>query len=136
MVGWWKKTMDRKLADTLEKNADLAKTPFIQNEITERILEKTGGEGLYTKFTIDLSAAHTDEKYNFHGDRLTVESVDSAVTIKLNSRKNDPIDLVNINQINAPIKCFFVTNAALSGTLKLLCGSKGMFEAKKKMTFS
>jgi Right handed beta helix region len=127
------KTMDRKIADALEKQADLMKTPFIQNDITERLLEKTGGEGLYNKFTIDLSVAHTDEEYFFSGDRLTVEDVDDAVTIKLNSRKNDPIDLQKIPEIHAPITKFYVTNDAGSGDLKLLCGSKGMFEAKKKL---
>ena len=77
--------MDRQLADHLEKQADLSKTPFIQNDITERILEKTGGEGLYHKFEIDLSVAHTDEEYIFSGDRLTVATLAAAATIKLNS---------------------------------------------------
>lgn len=127
--------MDRKLADALERNADLAKTPFIQNDITERILEKTGGEGLYHKFEFDLSEARTDEEYEFSGDRLTVEDVDDAVTIKLNSKKNSPVDLQKIPEIHGAIKRFFVTNAAGSGTLKLLAGSKGMFEFKKKLEF-
>ena len=122
--------MDRQLADHLEKNADLAKTPFIQNAITERILEKTGGEGLYHNFDIDLSVTHTNEEYEFSGDRLIVESVEDAVTLKLNSIKNSAIDLQKIPRIKGSIKRFFITNAAGSGTLKLIGGCKGMFDAE------
>jgi len=125
--------MDRQLADLLEKQADLTKQPFIQNAITERILEETGGEGLYHKFEIDLSVARTDEERKSSGDRLMVETVDDAVTIKLNSRKNPSIDLQKFPLIKSPIKKIYITNAAGSGNLDILVGSEGMFEAKKKL---
>lgn len=125
--------MDKKLADVLEKQSELLKTPFIQNEITERILERTGGEGLYHKFEIDLSVAHTDELYEYSGDRFTVENAPDAVTVKLNSVKNSAIDLQEIPEIHSPFTKFYITNIAGTGTLKLLMGSKGMFEAKKKL---
>jgi len=124
--------MDRKIADELEKNADLAKAPFIQNAITERILEKTGGEGLYHKFVIDLSVAHTDERYDFSGDRFTVENIEDQAYVRLGNRKNSLIDLHKIPELHAPFRQFFITNEAGTGVLEILVGAKGMFEAKKK----
>lgn len=125
--------MDRQMADLLRKQAELTKQPFIENEITKRILEETGGEGLYHKHEFDLSVARTDEGHKSVGDRLMVETVDDAVTIKLNSRKNPSIDLQKFPLIKSPIKKFYITNDAGSGNLDILVGSEGMFEAKKKL---
>jgi hypothetical protein len=125
--------MDQKIKEILEKLANLTKTPFIQNALTEKIIDDTGGEGLYNKIEVDLTVAHTDLKIPVSADRLTVESVDDAVTIKLNSPKNPTVDLQVIPEIRGAVKRIYVNNASGSGTLKLLAGSKGMVEFKKKL---
>ena len=124
--------MDQKVKELFEKQADLTKIPFVQNELTEKIIDDTGGYGLYNKIEVDLTVAHTDLEVNVSCDRLTVESIDDAVTIKLNSIKNPTIDLQVIPQINGVVKRIYVNNASGSGTLKLLAGSKGMLEFTKK----
>lgn len=91
-------------------------------------LKETGGIGAYTTFNIDLSKAHTDERYTFSGDQVIVTGCDNPVSIKLNDVRNDRVDLDVIKQINSPFNEFYITNAASSGSLKILCGSEGVFQ--------
>lgn len=122
--------MDRKFKDYLEKITKYFRQPFILNEVTERELEKTRGEGFYHKFDIDLSSANSDKEFPYSGDRILTSRIDSKAEIKLNSRKNELIDLKEIGKIKAPFKRFYLTNPAGSSgqKLTLYAGNKGMFE--------
>jgi hypothetical protein len=91
-------------------------------------LKETGGIGAYTTFTIDLSKAHDNERYTFTGDQVIVTGCDNPVSIKLNDVRNDAIDLDVIKQVNSPFNEFYITNAVSSGSLKILCGSEGVFQ--------
>lgn len=123
--------MDRKLADILLKLGERMRTPFIQNDLTDRLLESAGkGEGLYHEFEFDLSVAHANERHEFSGDRMLVTQIDADASIRLNSIKNSLLDLKKVGFFKAPIKEFYLTNDAGSSgdLLKILVGSKGMFE--------
>ena len=124
--------MDRKIKDILENFVKYVRHPYIFNDLTARAIEKTKGEGFYHKETIDLSVAHTDQEYVFDGDYISIESVASDVTLKLNSTKNKTIDLTKYSEIYGPFKKFYITNSALSGNLVLNIGTKGMFKLKKQ----
>lgn len=125
--------MDGKIKDMFEKITRYIRPPFRSNDITDEVLEKTGGRGLYAKHEIDLSIANSDMDIPISGDNLTVEDCPDAVTVKLNHRKNPEIDLQKIPEIEGPFKHLFINNEAGSGTLKFFTGDKGMFRAKKKL---
>ena len=94
----------------------------------QEIIQKTGGLGVYSVFEIDLSEARTNEKFDFDGDRFIVNSIDNPAYIRLNNINNDLIDILDVRMIRTPFTGFFLTNTASSGYLKILCGTKGMFE--------
>lgn len=125
--------MDGKIKDMFEKITRYIRPPFRSNDITDEVLEKTGGRGLYAKHEIDLSIANSDRDIPISGDNLTVEDCPDAVTVKLNHRKNPEIDLQKLPEIEGPFKHLFINNEAGSGTLKFFTGDKGMFRAKKKL---
>lgn len=125
--------MDGKIKELFEKITKYIRPPFRSNDVTDEILEKTGGRGLYAKHEIDLSIANSDTDISISGDNLTVEDCPDAVTVKLNHKKNPEIDLQKIPEVEGPFKHLFINNAAGSGTLKFFTGDKGMFRAKKKL---
>jgi len=125
--------MDNKIKEWFEKITSYIRPPFRSNDLTDAILQKTGGRGLYAKHEIDLSKANSDTDIPVHGDTLTVEDCPDAVTVKLNDNRNPEVDLQLIDEVEGPFNHLFINNSAGSGTLKFLTGNKGMFYAKKKI---
>ena len=100
----------------------------IQNYFSDW-LSRTGGDGAYTTFTIDLSVAHSEEKYDFSGDQIIITDCDDKAYIKLNDKRNDFINVQKVRQIHTPFNEFFITNEVGVGELKILCGTKGIFQS-------
>ena len=96
--------MDGKIKELFEKITKYIRPPFRSNDVTDEILEKTGGRGLYAKHEIELSIANSDTDISISGDNLTVEDCPDAVTVKLNHKKNPEIDLQKIPEV---AKLFF-----------------------------
>ena len=125
--------MSEKIEELLEKITNYIRPPYRSNPVTDKILQKTGGRGLYVKHEIDLSKVNSDMDIPVHGDNLTVEDCPGAVTVKLNHIRNPEVDLQKIDEVEGPFKHLFINNSAGSGTLKFFTGDKGMFRAKKKI---
>jgi len=87
------------------------------------------GEGTYYVIKLDLTEARDNKKLSFSGNRMIVQKIDSQAHVKLNSLKNPDIDLSVVPFIKTRFDRFYITNDAKKGTLELLCGTKGMFDA-------
>jgi len=86
----------------------------------------------YTKVTLDLSTARTDEPYQMEGDFIIVQSLTGSCEIKLNEKTNDPVDLTVFSTIKSPFDRFFITNAAQSGKeCILMIGRAAAFETEE-----
>jgi len=125
--------MDKKIEEILANLKKSLREPLKTYEITDDVIEKTGGEGLYAKHELPLTIARSDIRVDVTGDNLTVEDCPSAVTVKLNHKKNPEIDLQKIDEIEGRFKCLFLNNSVGAGTLKILTGDRGLFKAKKKL---
>ena len=96
-------------------------------------LERTGGVGAYTTFTIDLSVSHDNERFLFTGDQIIIIKSDSTAYIRLNDRRNENIDTTVVGGIHTPFKEFFITNEANTGFLEILVGTEGIFSGIKNL---
>ena len=94
-------------------------------------LKETGGIGAYSLFNIDLSEARDNKRYTFTGDQVIITDCDNAAYLTLNDIRNDPIDLTLVREIHTPFNEFYITNAASSGSLKILVGSEGIFNCNQ-----
>jgi len=124
--------MDKYIKHRLDNLERDFQHPYLYNKNTDRILQETKGKGLYKLLEFDLSIARTDEKIIFYGDRIIIEDCPDSASIKLNDSNNSSIDLTKHDKVKAPFKAFYLTNASGSGTLKLQCGTKGLFDLVKK----
>ena len=91
------------------------------------------GKGIYELVIIDLSVAHTNKIYSFNGSHIIVTHCDNPATLRLNNEENDEIPVNVVPQINTPFKEFYITNTASSGTLELLCGTRGFFNCSSSL---
>lgn len=96
-------------------------------------LKKTGGYGDYASFDFDLSVARNNERHEFTGDQILVVNCDNPASVKLNNIRNPEIDLGVIPEVNNLFKEIYITNAASSGNLKILCGADGVFKCNSSI---
>jgi len=89
----------------------------------------------YTKVTLDLSTARTDEPYEMVGDFIIVQKLTGECEVKLNEKTNDPVDLTVFSTIKSPFDRFFITNTAQAGKeCILMVGRAAAFETQELPT--
>ena len=121
--------MDKFIQERFDRLERKFQTPFVYNADSDFVLQKTGGDGLYYLFELDLGTARTNEKFTWRGDRLLILDCEAAASMKINNNTNSSIDLTKIRKIKSPMREFYITNAASAGnTLRILAGTRGMFE--------
>jgi len=123
--------MDKKLQEMLAKFEKYFKDLSIFNSGTEKILNETGGQGIYDVKTFDLSKARSDKVVNFTGDRTRALTYNGNALIKIrfNNLKNPQIVLKKNVTYMGPFTKLYITNSAVTGgVLKLAVGTRGMFK--------
>lgn len=123
--------MDKKLQEMLANFEKYFKDLSIFNSGTEKILNETGGRGLYDVLTFDLSKVRTEKQENFSGDRCRALTYNGNALIKIrfNNLKNPQIVLKKNVTYMGPFTKFYITNSAVTGgVLKLAVGTRGMFK--------
>ena len=90
----------------------------------------------YKKIYIPLDTARENEEFEIYGDFILVEDINAGTKceIRLNSKQNDPVNLIKVRRIESPFSKFYLSNDALSGGyVKLLIGGEAKFSATPVM---
>lgn len=81
----------------------------------------------YKVLTLDLAIARTDEKFEFSGYNLAVQSftATSVASIKFNTPTGEALPLQTTKYIESKFSRFFITNTAQTGlTMVLVIGEE------------
>ena len=87
----------------------------------------------YRIITLDMATARTDEKWDEVADFIIIDNQDASVAceIRLNEPDFEKLDLRDYSRLQGTIWRFFITNAAGSGSIKLLLCRGLAFTAEK-----
>jgi hypothetical protein len=86
-----------------------------QSREYKNLLKYEGVKGRYTRLTLDLSTAQTNQELHIEGDYIGIVSITSSGTcnIRLDHRHSQNINLREVSEINSPFgKLYFTTDGA------------------------
>lgn len=81
----------------------------------KRLMQAEGVKGRYTRITLDLAAAQTNQELHLVGDYIGVASITSTGTckVRLDHRHSQEIDLREVSEVSSPFgKMYFSTDGA------------------------
>lgn len=86
-----------------------------------------GGVMFYTKLTLDLAVARTNEEHTIEGDVIIVESINGTLDVKLNTKDTEhTIPLHKHARVSSVFYSLYFTNAAQTGKTAILFIGKGV----------
>jgi hypothetical protein len=94
------------------------------------LLKQINDLKLYNVYSFSLAGARTDEEFIVSGDYFHVQTLTGSLSIKLNEKENDAIDITTLNSIKTPIYRMFLTNSAQAGkNATIIVGRNDLFES-------
>jgi hypothetical protein len=96
------------------------------------LLKKEGVKGRYTRITLDLATAQTNQKLHIEGDYIGVSSITSTGTckIRLDHRHSQEINLREVSEIFSPFGGLYFTTDGVGGACIIYVG--GLLTARLK----
>lgn len=103
-----------------------------QTAAYKALLKKEGVKGRYTRVTLDLTTAKTNERLHIEGDYIGVSSITNTGTckIRLDHRHSQEIDLREVSEVFSPFGGLYFTTDGAGGACVLYVG--GLLTARLK----
>jgi hypothetical protein len=95
-----------------------------QSAAYKDLLKREGVKGRYTRITLDLSTAQTNQLLDIEGDYIGVVSITSIGTcnIRLDHRHSQNINLREVAEINSPFGKMYFTSDGAGGSCVIYVG--------------